>query len=83
MYLILSELILRNEIFKKLCFKSWNRPVQKVTVSNQDVGHEVTLLHVNKPKGLNNEFDTIVSDSCLLFVFLALQPIVLVPFTAR
>jgi len=37
--------------------------MQKVTVSNQDVRDEVTLMHVNNHRGLNNDFRTIVSDS--------------------
>jgi len=35
----------------------------EITVSNRDVRHEVTLMHVNNNRGLNNDFRTIVSDS--------------------
>jgi len=40
--------------------------MQKVAVSNQDVRHEVILVHVNILRGLHNDFDTIVSDSYLI-----------------
>ena len=45
--------------------------MQKVTVSNQDVRHDVTLLHVNSPRGLNNEFDTILTYISLKLLFIA------------